>query len=645
MGILRIPLLLIAACSCLNAAESGPGKAAIAFLEQIREGKVDLAPGKQTAISPHILEQKRLKIANHLKRLGNGLGNGELIVGREKIKGDLAGVLIWKSRGFDPSQMQVIAMGMIKRDGKWLPAPVPASFENSGVGYRAEIREQVRALENWMHQWKVRDLDQLREQSIARMRAGIQQHLKRETLAKMGQREVLERFLDACKRRNAHEIMGLVGGLSEDLPENWPIRANCIESATANPQAPGPWRLLMSANVVRAFVDIDAESGPLQATIACLDPQAIAASSSQKARLELVDIELIRSNDGLWQIWVPDIFWQDPNSRASNNQYVNEKVLKLFVSQVRKQYPALPEASADAGRKALIKALQENDFTKLLKITHIPKEDERGVEAILRAAEIWGSLHELVDGQSPASAHLLLDLDMREQADAAGILVHEFSARKPDRYDPRLLYIHRHKKGWLWTPNPDEQTIKTMEDWSKRSTMEQSERWRDQLLHGCPVVTKLESAAPSEQEAREVVENWIMAIESGDVLTALQQCARLDLEDSSKVVLRNLGYEVVDALRKEGKGAVKHAMSKGPWTGVGTNPRGPQTRSYSMYPVVTTSEGPKILLEIDLIALSGRGREFLNRTSLTRAAELGEKAAEPIAELFDEHCRMCMPGS
>jgi len=206
-----------------------------------------------------------------------------------------------------------------------------------------------------------------------------------------------------------------------------------------------------------------------------------------------------------------------------------------------------------------------------------------------------------------------------------------------------LLYIHRHKKGWLWTPNPDEQTLEAMEEWGKRTTMEQKEGWRDQLLNVCPVVTKLESAAPSEQEAREVVENWIIAIESGDVLTALQQCARLNLEDSSKVVLRNLGYEVVDALRKKGKGAVKHAMSMGPWTGVGTNPRDPQTRSYSMYPVVTTSEGPKILLEIDLIASSGRGREFLNRTSLTRAAELGKKAAEPIAELFEEHCRMCQP--
>lgn len=641
---MRILFLLLAACCCLRAADMSPGEAAIAHLEQLREGKINLDPGKATAISPHILEEKRMAIAARLKRLGDELGNGKLVVGREKVQGNLAAVMIWKSEGFDPSQMQVIALGMVRQDGKWLPAPVPASFENCGISYRADVRQRAKALEAWMHEAKVRDLSELREKSIERMRADIQKHIKREGLAKMKPRQVMSQFLDACERRNAHEIMGLVGGLSDNLPDNWPIRATSIETATSDLQSPGPWRLLMSPNVVRAIVEMDDEHGPLHASIACLDPQIISTSNEREPKIELVHLELVQSPDGLWQVEVPPYFWQDQSSRANHtHEQLDRDLLDRFASEVRKQYPAKPEPTVVGGRKALIEALQNQVFGELLKVTDIPEDPVDGRKAILRAAEAWGSLHPLADAQNPASAFQLLDLDMKMEGNSAGILVHAFSARKPDRYDPHALYMHRIKAGWLWLPNPDEQMLESFKDWSDQATAEQRDGWRLNLLSDCPVVTKLANQPPDEEEAKAVVETWIKAIESGDVMTGLRQCARLDLEDSSKVMLRNLGYEVVDALRKEGKGAIKHVLSEGPWVGVGTHPRNPQNRSFSMYPVVQTEKGPRILLEIDLIASSGRGREFLNRTSLTRAKNLGEETSGSLKQLFEEHCRKCLP--
>ena len=641
---MRLICLLIAASCGLSFAESSPGKAAIAYLESVREGKVNLDPGKSTAISPHILEQKRLSIASRIKRLTNELGKGKLELGRERIEGDLAAVLIWKADGFDPSQMQVIPVGLIKRDGKWLPTPVPASFENCGIGYRAETRARIKTLESWMLRGKVDDLAELREKSIARMRNDIQKHLKRETLAKMKPREVMEHFLGACSRRNAHEIMGMVGGLSQSLPDNWAVRANSIEKATADLQNPGPWRLLMSPNVLRAIVDIDDQGGPLHASIACLDPQIIAGSDSREPRVELVHLKLEETPGGLWQVEVPQHFWQDQATRLNNtHEDLDRDLLEHFAKEVRKQYPAQAKPTVGEGRKALIEALQSKRFTDLLKITDIPDNAIQGRKAILRAAEAWGSLHSLADAQNPASAHLLLDLEMQAKENEAGILVHSYSARKPDRYDPHALFLKKEKDGWLWAPNPRQETLETFKDWTERATREQRDGWRLKLLEVCPVVKKLDQKAPSEEEAKAVVERWITAIENGDILTGLKQCARLDLEDSSKVMLRNLGYEVVDALRKEGKGSVKHVLSKGPWTGVGTHPRNPQTRSFSMYPVVQTEKGPRILLEIDLIASSGRGREFLNRTSLARAKGLENNENTRISELFEEHCRKCLP--
>lgn len=641
---LRFVCLLIAA-ACGNLVIAGtPGKAALTYLEQIREGKINLDPNKTIALSPNVLEQKKASINSRLKRLSDELGRGKLELGRERVEGDLAGVLIWKADGFDPSQIQVIALGMVQRGGKWLPAPVPASFENCGVGYRAHTRDRIKALESWMLRSQVEDLKKLRDESIARMRAEIQKHLTRDQLSKMAPREVMDRFLEACSRQNSHEIMGLVGGLSNTLPDNWAVRANSIEAATADLKMPGPWRLLMSQNVLRAVVETHEERGFLHTCIGCLDPQIIVINSNNEPQIEFIHLKLEKSPDGLWQVEAPQYFWEDNSTRpTAAHAQLDKDLLDRFAKEVRKQYQVKAEPTAEKARNTLIKALQSRTFSGILSITDIPDNPISGRRAILRAADAWGSLHRLSDVDNPDTVHLLLDLDMKVREDEASILVHAFSARTPDRYDPHALYLKKTIEGWLWSPNPSETSLNAFKDWSDEATRQQNKKWRAKLLAGCPVVTQLNQAAPSKEEARAVVERLISAIGNGDLLTSLEQCARLDLEDSNKVLLRNLGYEVVDALRGEGNGLVKHTLRKGAWAGVGTHPRNRETQVFDMFPVVNTSKGPRILLEIDLIASSGRGREFLNRTSLTRAAKLGEDKANPIAELFEEHCRICLP--
>lgn len=632
-------LLLILGSACCLAAEASPGKAALEFLQQVRAGQVNLDPGKGTAISPYVAERKRLSIAVRLQRLAQDLGNGDLELGREKVEGNLAGVLVWKANGFDPSQMQVFAVALVQRNGSWLPAPVPASFENCGIHYLPETRARMKSLESWMLEGKVRDLALLRDKSIARMRSGIEQHLSREALAKMNAREAFERFMQACAQRNTHEIMGLVGGLSATLPEDWPLRAGSIEEATSGTHATGPWRLLMSPNVMRITVELDEEFGPLHASIACLDPHGIPAVGKQKPRIDLVHLKLERSSDGLWQVVVPEHFWLGQLPTKTHNEDLDRDLLDRIAVELRKQCPAQPQGDAPSARKALVQAMQGKRFADLLRITAIPKDPKAGRNAVLRAAEAWGSLHHLAENDQPASAHHLMDLALEVDGDRAAILVHAFSARKPDRYDPHVLFLQQDSDGWMWMPNADDDTLKRFQAWNDRITREQREAWRSRMLQDCPVIDQLGKEAVSDQEAEALVKRWMVAIEAGDIPGALAQCALLDGPDSSKTLLRNLGYEVVDALRKEGKGLICHVIRKGAWAGVGTQPRNPETRAHSFYPVVSTPKGPRILLEIDLIASSGRGREFLNRTSLNRAEKLGQEAATELAELFQDHCR------
>lgn len=642
VGMKSLLFLILAAGCCLDAGAT-PGQAALDFLRQVREGKVNLDPGKGTAISPHVSERKRLSIAVRLKRLAQDLGSGELELGSEKVEGPLAAALVWKADGFDPSQMQVFAVALVQRNGRWLPAPVPASFENCGIHYLPETRGRVQSLQSWMLEGQVRDLAKLREKSIARMRRSIEQHLSRDALSQLEPRQVLDRFLDACSRRNAHEIMGLVGGLSAELPENWPLRAGSIDDATRGANPTGPWRLLMSPNVMRVLVEMDDDFGPLHASIACFDPHGAASTDQQKPRIELVHLRLQRSGDGLWQVEVPEAFWLGHStSDALANETLDRDLLDRFAAELRKQHPARPMADAASCRQALVEALRSTRFSDLLRVTDVPRDPMAGRLAILRAAEAWGSLHQLAEDEQPASAHHLMDLAIEVAGREAALLVHAFSARRPDRYDPHVLFLHQTEAGWMWMPNPDEDTLKRFELWIDQSSRDHREVWHQQMLSDCPVLNKLDDSAVDEQQAVALLERWMTAIEAGDIPSALAQCALLEGEDSPKTLLRNLGYELVDALRKEGKGMIRHVIRKGPWVGVGTQPRNPEAGAYSLYPVVSTPKGPRILLEIDLIASSGRGREFLNRTSLSRAEKLGQIQASALAELFQEHCRKCL---
>jgi hypothetical protein len=53
--------------------------------------------------------------------------------------------------------------------------------------------------------------------------------------------------------------------------------------------------------------------------------------------------------------------------------------------------------------------------------------------------------------------------------------------------------------------------------------------------------------------------------------------------------------------------------------------------------VIQTPEGPRILIEVDLIASVSRSRDFLNRAALDRLQELSPAAATALKRLFATH--------
>ncbi len=122
---------------CLNLAIAdeprGAEETALAFLKKASKNEIKV--NEDTAIAEGTTREKLKSIIDRLERLGKELGDGKREVISSKVDGQLAGVIVAQYDEFDPVQVSMHAVALIQRDDIWLAAPVPASFENTGISY------------------------------------------------------------------------------------------------------------------------------------------------------------------------------------------------------------------------------------------------------------------------------------------------------------------------------------------------------------------------------------------------------------------------------------------------------------------------------------------------------------------------------
>lgn len=613
------------------AAPADPGEVAVRFLEKARAGTAKLGPGEDTALSPATSAEKRAQIARRLEHLARDFGNAALEAGPVKVDDELAAVLVRNTGGFDPGRMQVHPVALVRRGRDWLPAPVPASFENSGIGYDPAIRRRTRALEEWMLRQRAIDLETLRAQAAGRMRQSISQSLSRETLEKLDSRQTAERFLHACGQHNLPEVLGLLGGLADSLPDDWPLRLRAAEAALAAPaKARHPWHLLLAPEVLRLIVDHDENQidGPVMISIACLDPAGHPPYRGTQ-EIELIHLELAKTRDGLWRIDPPEaMLRQAPAAEVDEApDALDAGLLANFRRALVAKYPAIPSPTPAAARAALLAALR--DGRSFAWLSHIElARDPRG--ACTRAARLWW---ELGRPQSPRHA---IPLALREAGNAAAVSCLIFDTRHTERFDVRFLFFSKTPAGWLWQPDPGSTVRSEFGEWTSGQAAHWKDAWRDTLLADSIVIAPpLAQETPPEPRIRSLMEAWFRAVRSGSLAEALRLTARLNLPDSMEIHLRNLGYEINGAEPGAGPPAIT-AIQSGDglaMAAVKTDARGKSR--LAVFPVVQTPAGPRILLETDLAVSGGRTREFLNRISLERIGKFDPAAAANFKKHFE----------
>lgn len=623
---MKLVILTLACLTGMVAAATEPATAALEFLEKVRLGTVNLEPGKDTAISPHTSAEKRKEISKRLERMAGDLGKSPLEAGDVKVDGDLAAVLVRNSGSYDPARMRVFSIGLVKSKNQWLPAPVPASFENTGLSFVSALRGRADALESWMLGNQVTDLEKIRDQSTEKMKREIRNALDPDLLRTSSPEKLSEQFLAACSRRDLPAILGFLGGLQEQLPDNWSERLRAADAAVAAGKRVGwPWRLAMAPEVVRVRVHDAGETNGFLISYACLDPAGKAMKSS-RPKVEILHLEFSQSDEGLWKVDPPSTFFLAPDEEPDESDDDFDKdLLDAFPAAVRKQYPAKPASDMASAAAALNEALRSKQAVNVLSLMDLSGDEAAASRGCALATQAWWQLH-----NPNAPRHPVL-LGHHEEGNTGLVAFQFFSPREAERLEMRSFYFEKTPSGWLIMPGVYPTNSPTESQVAVRKWMDNEMRtvwqknWQASLLKDSQRIDKIKSGnAPSDEQARELVGSWLSAMRDGNIETGLRLTAFTDRPGNASRLLQNLGYELGAASKEDSNANILSIERGETWTIVSVRLHSRGSEIFPLYLAVSTPAGPRLLIETDLFTHASSGRDLLNKSKLGKLRESTE---------------------
>lgn len=488
---------------------------------------------------------------------------------------------------------------------------------------------------------QVAGVESLRERLKERLKLEIRGRVNQEEIRTLSPETVGRRFIEASSRRDLPAMLGFLGGLQGTLPDDWSERLSAAENAVAaGDQVQRPWRLLVMPEVVRTVVYEEVDGGDALISLGCLDP---AGGTSRPAVpwVEVVHLELSRSPEGMWRVDPPQAFLEEVKEPEFFDEdlevNLDADLLDLFPKNLRQQLPAVPRSTVSEAVAAFSEGLRAGDLNPLLALLDLDGDPRIARLGCSRLARAWQLLRD------PVTVRHAVPLGFHEAGSAAVVVFQYFSSREPDRVDLKSFFFRKGPDGWLLSAGLkpegdgiDEETAAVVA-WDREKTSEWQKSWRGEMLKASVKLDKIEGPAPSEGESRRVVEEWLAAVAKGDVARALSLTAWLSNDRGGPQILRNLAYEIKAARDNAEEPALLEEFSGDVWSAVGVRARSSTEALYPLYPVVATSEGPRILIEIDLFASAdgGRRRNFLNNEAVrrTRAFTTPEAAAELKATL------------
>lgn len=603
-----------------------PGQTAVRYLEQVRAGKVNLEPDKDTALSPVTGDDKRAEIAQRLQQLGKELSPESFAAQEVKTDGEFAAVLVKQDSPFDSSKLRVEPVALLRKGDTWLPAPLPGSFENTSVGYDANRNRRQGELVGWMHAQQPVALEALRSGTKERLRQMIGEKVAANDLRTYPPSLLAHRFLNACRQRDSATILGLMGGLS-DPPFGGVAEtpANLNRLFTGKPET-SEWRHFVSPEVIVSILGEIVEADSARVPFGLLDATTGKPGAPRFSMSELV---FRRDADGTWRLTWP----AQPEDQLRGTESQNEFLSKM-PGKLRASFPVASYSTATEIHQALPAALLQSDPAASLPLIDLTGEPETTCNRLLAFASVRHQLPAL-------GSFILIPVACHEQGDSAIAAYQLFRPQDPGRTDLRLFHFKKSAAGWLWYPEGAvNKSFAALGAIAEREKAGWEKEWNRRLLEPSVALdSPAPGEAPAENATREVFARWQTALAKGDPFAALAETAHLrTAEGEPSNLLRNFGYEWISAHKPDASPAtVLGVVRQGRWAGVSVRTdKSGGAADYPLYPIVQTPSGPRLLLEIDLVSGGDRTRAFLNEASLQRLGANTDAIAD-LRQLFTLH--------
>lgn len=613
------------------AATLDPGETALRFLEKVRSRKVNLKPDQDTAITGELMESKRLQIANRYERLANELGNSELEIAEVKEDRDLAGVLVKQVSFSDPEHQQIIPLALVKRGSSWRVAPVPASFENTGEHIDITLKERLMAVENWLLRGQVTELEKLRKEAANTLKQKILESVDESELSQASSERVLLRFLEACEKKDLNLILACLGGISNELPEDWSLRLKAANRAVTKFSTSAPaWEHLTSVNTLKVVFAGKEKGREHPFTLEFLTPSH---SKLDQSKITRVQVRVFKTSDGFWRIDLPREFLVHGNGSTPENESKRSiEISEDFGARWSKANPPLAQTDAETAFQNFNKVLNSHRLVDLVRSSDLITDPTNASTTCQEAADFWSRFME------PASIiRYSLPLAFLEKESYAVGLVQLVSTRDPEKFETLTLLFERTSAGWLWKPSPAAKALDDFREWLESQIQIGSANWQERLFQNTPLLDMSQvKPSPDAQECESTLATWLEATGSSNVEMSLSKTARLNEPKNSGTLIQNIGYEISNAkLRISPPKILKtYQGTYGSAVGVRIAQKGNKF-TYPFYLIVRTSQGPRILAEIDLFASDTNSREFLNSAAFDRLQKVtSEEVANDFRKLF-----------
>lgn len=622
-------------------------------------------------------------------------GNYSFAPLREKTDGDLSAVLIGATSPNGPDVSMVISLGVIRKEGKWKVAPVEGSFENTGLGFEADLKTRVRDLENWMALERTSEMTNLLRSEMEKFRKKIEDAVSPEVLAGNDAKQVMQDFLTAAGAGKTDSMIVWQGFLERDsLPErDWEMHLKTTRKGMVNRDKQRVWRLLTSQRVMKVIISAGTNKREVRAGNRDQEKADFLVgflSSYETApmdeRLNPVRFQLNKTDRG-WRVSLPAFFaYADQDSRAfrtaRNDEFDwedREAVKKMF-GVFEEMNDTIRAKTPESLLESIVVDLEMEDLDSFLQ-RHYREEkkadkegekpadgggglllqgvriagkgnpfDDRRSGRYIESVKWWGASLKSANPVSAGVAKLY-----RDEKIALGILSLSGSG---ENWKPKYkrVWMRQGISGWMILPGDvgpmlgtyPEEAEEGLRGLSIQFVKDEAKMEEEFLADVLKVVGREdpEGKAASKVEAETLVKEWRRIAKEEDMVALLRISAVRKLPAKPTNLLRDLGFVRKGAAAAISQDKIIGSKFSGRFRGVSMmiDHGGGLDRACPLILVVPTEIGHRVLVDVELPLETNKGVRLLNDERLdSLAKEVSKKDLAAIEELREWHQKVSRP--